>query len=546
MTNDAVDQRPGAAGITVSVGALAWGAAATAFVLLRLAFIWNAPVGGFELAGLSGAWQARIGETDARFVPTLFQALSAGLLYLSSSETPSRILALLATCSVPAAVYLLRARLGEAGALLTLLLLAVDAPAIALGASGSAMGFDLPLALWLFVAYTRGDLPDWLWAAAAFALATTGPLPLPLIAAIIAISLLYRRYPTRNQALALSAGTALGIAVASFRFGLGWDGLRVPPFVLFNAGFEQAWSSATAFELSLLYGVPILAAGLAAAVVVSFRAYRATAAAPHTLVLVAWALLALIWLLASSQSQNPLPLVALTLPLALLAGPALAEAAGAAARADWHFARFLVPGAIFAAALAVAQSLRWARADKVGDASERILVAGLLVMAVSALGYVAANRKALPTLLVPALAAALFPLVAGTFGVVLSSPHEALPSPLSPSQARELRNIALETVGSEKGLLVVHPSFEQDITWSFRDSGTIIVASRVPENASILIWPANAPRPEGFNPLDGNWNLMQSPKLPTETPLQYLRWFTNRNSLDITSKAASVYVREKQ
>ena len=546
MTSGVDEQRTGPGGITISVGALAWVVAAAVFVLLRLAFAWDAPVGGFELAGLSGAWQARIGESDARFVPTLFQALTAALLYVSSSELPARILALVATCSIPAAIYLLRPRLGEAGAILTLLLLAVDAPAIALGASGSAMGFDLPLALWLFVAYSRGDLPDWLWAAGAFALATAGPLPLPLIAAMVAVSALNRRYPTRNQALALGGGAALGIALASFRFGLGWDGLRVPPFVLFNAGFEEAWSSGTAFDLSLLYGAPILAAGMAAAGVVCYRAYRIGAASPETLVLLGWALIALLWLFASSQSRNPLPLIALTLPLALLAGPALAEAAGALGRADWQIARFLVPGAIFAASLAVAQSLRWARADKVGDASERILVAGLLVMAISALGYVAANRKALPTLLIPAVVAAIFPLVSGTFGVALSSPHEALPSPLSPSQARELRGIALETVRENPGLLVVHPSFEQDITWPFRDSGTLIVSSRLPENAAILIWPKTAPRPEGFNAVEGDWNLLQSPELPTDSPLNYLRWFTNRNSLAINATAASVYVREKQ
>ena len=105
---------------------------------------------------------------------------------------------------------------------------------------------------------------------------------------------------------------------------------------------------------------------------------------------------------------------------------------------------------------------------------------------------------------------------------------------------------ALETVRESPGLLVVHPSFEQDITWPFRDSGTLVVSSRVPENAAILIWPKTAPRPEGFNAVEGDWNLLQSPELPTDSPLNYLRWFTNRNSLAINATAASVYVREKQ
>ena len=546
MTLDAAESRAERAARDVSVGTLTWAATATIFILLRLAFAWNAPVGGFELAGLSGAWQAHIGASDTRFVPTLFQAFSAALFQFSSSETSARILALTATCSIPAAVYLLRPRLGEVGALLTLGLLAFDAPAIALGASASAMGFDLPLALWLFVAFSRGDLPDWVWAAGGLLLATAGPLPLPLVGALAAVSLFNRRYPSRDQLIFLAAGVVIGALLASIRFGLGWDGLRVPPVLLFNAGFEQTWSSGTAFELTLLYGLPILAAGTAAAIVLVVRAHRGTSPTTESAVLLTWALLSFVWLLASSQSQNPVPLVALTLPLALLAGPALAESAGALARADWQMARFLVPGALFAVALAVAQSLRWARAEKVGDSGERVLVAGLLVLAVSALGYVAANRRALPTLLVPAMVVALFPLFAGTFGVAFSSPHEALPSPLSPSQSRELRTIALEAVQANGGLFVVHPSLERDITWPFRDSGTLIISSRVPENASILIWPDTSPKPDGFNPVEGNWNLLQSPKLPTDSPLAYLRWFTNRNSLDITSAAASVYVREKQ
>ncbi|MEO6397168.1 MAG: hypothetical protein ABIP13_01755 [Tepidiformaceae bacterium] len=546
MTSVGGIERVPESGFTVPAGALAWAAVAAAFVLLRLAFLWTAPVGGFELAGLSGAWQASIGESDARFVPTLFQALSAGLLHLSSSETPVRLVALVSTCTIPGAIYLLRPRLGEAGALLTLLLLTVDPPGIALGTSGSAMGLDLALTVWLFVAFSREDLPTWIWGVGAFAIATSGPLSLPLIAAITVVSLLKQRHPSGHQAIALATGAALGVAVASFRFGLGWEGLRVPPFVLFNAGFERAWSSATALELSLLYSLPILAAGLAAAGVLAYRSYRANAASFETVVLLAWALLAFIWLAVSSQSQNPVPLVALSVPLSLLAGPALAEAVAANSRADWQYARFLVPAAIFAAALAFAQSLSWARADKVGSSSEKVLVAGLLVMAFSALGYVAANRRALPTLLIPTFVLALFPLIAGTFGVAFSSPHEPLPSPSSPSQARELREIALESVAAKGGLLVVHPSLEDAITWSFRDSGTLLIASRVPPNAAILIWPANATRPEGFNPLPGPWNLLQSPAAPVGSPLKYLRWFTNRNSLDISSTTASVYVREKQ
>ncbi len=122
----------------LSVGALAWGVLAVLFVAVRAGTALGAPVGGVELAGLSGAWQAHVGVDDARFIPTFFQALAAFTFEWTTSEMPARVLALLATASIPVAVYRLRPRLGEAGALFVLLLLAIDAPAVLLGATASA------------------------------------------------------------------------------------------------------------------------------------------------------------------------------------------------------------------------------------------------------------------------------------------------------------------------------------------------------------------------------------------------------------------------
>ena len=137
---------------------LAWATVSALFVGLRLGTIWHAPVAGAELDHLSGAWLARIGAPDDRYVPTLFQALTSLLLRFDSVDTWPRVMALLSLCSVPFAVYLLRPRLGRAGALLALLLLTVDAPLISLGTSASAMGFDVGITLWLFVAMTRPTL----------------------------------------------------------------------------------------------------------------------------------------------------------------------------------------------------------------------------------------------------------------------------------------------------------------------------------------------------------------------------------------------------
>jgi len=146
-------------GVSISLSTVAWVAAGLVFVLLRVGPTWRAPVAGPELLHLAGAWQAREGIGDARFVPTLFQALASVLLRLSSSEVPARLLALLATATIPGALYVLRPQLGNVGALLALCFLTLDGPGIALGTSASAMGFDLAVAAWLFVALSRPALP---------------------------------------------------------------------------------------------------------------------------------------------------------------------------------------------------------------------------------------------------------------------------------------------------------------------------------------------------------------------------------------------------
>jgi hypothetical protein len=222
--------------LQVPVLGLAWAVVAVAFVALRIAPIWHTPVAGAELIHLSGAWQARVGVADNRFVPTLFQALSALLLHWSSSEIPSRLLAFAATATIPGALYALRGRLGDAGALIALILLAFDGPAITVGASASAMGFDLAIALWLFALTTRRSIPGWLAALAGFAVATAGPITLPLVAGWAIVHLLRRSYPPPVLASWCAGGVVIGVLLATFRFGLGIDGgLRIPPFQLFAA-----------------------------------------------------------------------------------------------------------------------------------------------------------------------------------------------------------------------------------------------------------------------------------------------------------------------
>ena len=95
-----------------------------------------------------------------------------------------------------------------------------------------------------------------------------------------------------------------------------------------------------------------------------------------------------------------------------------------------------------------------------------------------------------------------------------------------------MRDAALETVAAQGGSIVIHPDLESDVTWPFRDSGELVIASRLPDDARVVIWPAAAPAPEGFSPLSGNWQLLREPQAPVSDFLDYLRWFTDRNVLN--------------
>ena len=540
---------PGPRGFVVSVSAIAWVGAAALFILMRVATIWHAPVAGAELLQLSGAWQARSGVAGAHFVPTLFQALTTLLLHLSSSAAPARTLAFLATASIPAALFMLRGRLGQAGALLALVVLAFDGPAITLGSSASAMGFDLAITVWLFVAMdrdARGDaLPRWLLPVVGFLAVTSGPLVLPLVAGWAAVRLIRADYPPAIAAAWCAVGVAAGVVLATVQFGMGVDGLRVPPFMLFADSFDQTWSTATALDMTLLYGLPVLFAGIAAAVVLVNRMYLERVFRPRELLLLAWAGFGLVWLIASANAHSAVSLVAVTTPLALVLGPLAAEALAAMVHADWRYGRYLIPFAAFTALLALAVGLKWAHADAVGGAAEQLLVAGLGIIAVASLALLASQRESWGTLTAAALAVAAVPFLSGGLGVGLSAGSEPSPSPYLTGQAHELRDIALQTAAANHGTIVVHPDLADAVTWPFRDSGTIIVASRVPEDAAIVLWPASQPAPTGYTALSGDWALVGEVQPPTADFLTYLRWVANRGTAKNTSQPIAVYLKAK-
>ncbi|MCC6388387.1 MAG: hypothetical protein IT302_13515 [Dehalococcoidia bacterium] len=526
----------------ISGAVLAWAVLGALFLALRLGPTWQAPVGGAEWLHLSGAWQARAGEPDGRFVPSLFQALSTLILHISASEIGPRIAAFIASASIPAAVWMLRSKLGEAGALASLLLVALDAPAIAFGASASAMGFDLPIALWLLVLVTR-DRPvrPWLVAAAAFAAVTAGPIPLPLIAAWATLALARGARPPAAQWGPLAIGAAAGVLAASLRFGLGFDGLRIPAIDLFAASFEEQWASSSAFELTMLYSPPLLVAAFGAAIGIVVSARKGEHVPPVAVLLLGWFAFALSWLLSSAGEHTPAPLAAVTLPAALLAGPALVRAFGAMWRAEWRLARYLVPAAAAFLLFAIAIIVHWGQVDAVGGAQDRVMTGLLLGGAGVAALAVALERRAAPALLALGLGVSIFPVLAGAFGVALSAGAEPIPSPVSPPQARELRDLALARAKAGGGTIVIHPSLEADATWPVRESGEITVASRAPADAAIVVWPADLPAPEGMVRVSGAWSFARAHRAP-DGFLRYVKWYTHRNAAVSTSVPAAVYV----
>ena len=539
-----------AQGITVSAAAIAWIALGALLLVPRLAAVWQLPVGGSEWLHLSGAWNATLGVDDDRFVPSLFQALSALLLSIDASETLPRLLAFIATATVPVALYMLRPQLGEAGALLALLLLALDAPAAWLGVAASASAFDVAIALWFFVLLVRPGAPWWLWPIAAFGVATAGPVPLALAIAAGGLALFRGRRPDPQLTAAVIGAAMLGIVLASFGFGYGWQGVAVPPLVLFAEPFEQHWTTGTVADVLLLYSWPLVFGGVVAAVLSALRWDQAGSHPGAPLawerLLVAWFAVAVAWMLVASNTRAEAPLVAATLPAALLAGLWLARAFDAMFAVRWHQAWLLLGVAFFVFALAAIVVVDWARWDRVGEGGEVARVAILGVATIAILAFLAFYRPARPVLIVPVVALGAVPLISGAFNVGFGAYAEPFPSPQSPVNARVLSAVVLDVLEETPGPVVVHESLRDEVTWPFRETTPLIIATRVPPDAAVAILPAGADQPQGMAPIDGDWALVHHVEQPTTGILRYVRWLTDRKHTDVHPEPVQVFVRDSE
>jgi hypothetical protein len=530
----------------MSVAAIAWVAVGAVFIGLRLAAALDTPVGGPELIHLSGAWTAHLGDEDSRFVPALPQAIAALTFFATDSELPIRLIVLVITATIPAALYLLRPHLGEAGALVALFIIALDPIGIALQATASGLALDSALVLWCAVLLARGRGARLYAGPAGFLAGACGPLTLPFVAAAAATAPrgAWARpsgSPLTDPRLHALGGFVVAVLVSSFRYGLGWDGLRVPPLLLFGDGFGGEWASATTAELLLLYTVPLAAGGAAAAVACLWRWRHAGSVSPAEWFLLAWAGVAALWLITSLRESNPAPILALNLPLALLLGPAIVRAVGACAAADWRLGRFLLPAAAVLGALALVPVLEWADRGVEGEDQSQLRVAIFSAAALAAVIAAAWTRRQRATAFAPALLLGFGGLLAGATGMAFRFADEPLPSPFSPQQARDLRDLSLELQAESGGPIVIHPRLREDATWPFRDSGDIVVASTPPLDAAVILWPPDLPPPEGFATLEGDWALIRRVVEPTSDWLDYLNWMLDRSTLTVRSEPILVF-----
>lgn len=529
----------------IPVAALAWVAATAAFLFMRVAAFASVPVGGHELWSLAGTWQARAGIDDPRYIPTLFQALTALHLRLDDAELLPRLLALAASATMPLSLFALRRRLGEPVALIAVIFLAFDPLQLALGPVAGASAFDLPLALATFATWPLLERRPWLLAPVGFLVATSGPMVLPLALAAAIVAFVSRSWFDPRTAAFAAAGAAIGIAMASIGFGAGWQGIVVPPFDLFAASFDSPWSSESTRRLFALYAWGPAAAALLALAIPAAVERRWLPRTTHERVLAAWFLVAAGWTATAGGAHDPLAPAAMTVPALLLAATGAVRLLEALGRVAWRAAGWPLAAAIAATLIALGPLLDWARLARVGPEHEVVVVVGMSVLLGASLLLLARETRTRPVVALPFVLVAAFPWLAGGFAVATGSPNEPLPSPVTTLQASELRDLALGPDRDPEGLVVLHPSVADALTWPLRGVPGVVVASRIPPNAAIVVWTADASVPDGFRIAEGRWSVLRERNGPRSGFLDYLRWLANRNTLPVRDSLVTVFIREQ-
>jgi hypothetical protein len=138
------------------------------------------------------------------------------------------------------------------------------------------------------------------------------------------------------------------------------------------------------------------------------------------------------------------------------------------------------------------------------------------------------------------------PWLSGGFAVASGSPNEPLPSPVTTLQASELRDLITGPSRDPSGIVVIHPSLADALTWPLRGARGIVVASRIPPNAAVVIWEGSATPPDGFGVVEGRWAILRERNGPRGGFLDYLGWLADRNTLPVRDVPAAIFVREAE
>jgi hypothetical protein len=238
-----------------------------------------------------------------------------------------------------------------------------------------------------------------------------------------------------------------------------------------------------------------------------------------------------------------------TLPAAILAAKGLTELGGRLRHADWTLAKYLL--LLAAAALSVIAFYvgDWARLDRVGDERDKLIVTGLGLATLAIIGALLADRRTWPALGALALPVLVVPLVVATSVVAFRGGASPIPSPYSTESARELREVALAAKGNG-GTIAIHVDYAEELTWPFRGSGNVVVTSRIPPEAAIIVWPQSGPAalaepPAGYTVASEEWSLEARIEPPTRF-LKLVRWYTERYTLANSGERVAVYIRNSQ
>ncbi|MES4791684.1 MAG: hypothetical protein C4321_00685, partial [Chloroflexota bacterium] len=329
-------------------------------------------------------------------------------------------------------------------------------------------------------------------------------------------------------------------------FGAGWQGLTIPPFELFAAGFESGWSTETTARIIALYGwAPAAVASLA----LTLRIAREGAGAfrhPVDRLAFAWFAVTIVWCLVAGSSHDPLPVASLTAASALLAGQGAVRLFEAIASTDWRRAGWPLAAAFIACVTVVGPFLDWARLGQVGPAGEVVAVLVLTALIAGALAVLAHSARTRPATLLPFAAAVALPWLSGGFAVASGSPNEPLPSPVSTVQASELRDLVTGPSRDPSAIVAIHPSLADALAWPLRGARGIVVSSRIPPNASVVIWEPGLAPPDGFRVIEGRWGILRERNGPRSRFLDYLGWLADRNTLPVRDVTAAIFVKEAE